>query len=710
MSRKLTVAAIAALPPLGLFAAIAAVRADLPPEQSAAFMALLSDRMPLIVLIGLFAAAIAGLIVWRLLAAQARACLQLADGVELASRPRLDTERAALPATAGAGPEIAVLTDRLERVLGSLEEARRDAAKHSELARADVERERNQFATLVAKLPQGVVACNRGGRVLLYNSRARDLIGSVLLGLGRPLSDVFDRRLLAHAEERILHGLSEAGASVFVSFVTSTAAGRLIRARISPVLAGGEEPAAERLTTYLILLDDVTREAEQAGKRDRLFDHLTQSQRAGLAAIQQAAEGLEGFDGLSQDQRQRVTAKIATEVARLTEQIKAVEPEVAELLRSATRLETMRGADLLASAARRIEAKTGLGVRIEQADQSLWLRVESFALVQVLVVLAQHLLEARELRELRLSFTANEGLAEIEIAWFGIGLSNETAAGWEIEPMTLTGGAISRSIREVLAEHQAELTWGRNTASARSHVRIRMHPSDPDESTAEVEVDDGRPEFYDFDLFKWSPVRVELADRPLADLAYTVFDTETTGLDPSGGDEIIQIGAVRIVNGRLLRGERFEQLVDPGRAIDPAAEAIHGIARVQLAGKPRIGEVLPGFHAFARDTVLVGHNAAFDMRFLQLKEAATGLRFDQPVLDTLLLSAVLHPNQETHRLDAIAERFGVPVEGRHDASGDALVTAQLFLRMLPLLAERGIRTLGEARVASEKTFHARIKY
>jgi len=98
------------------------------------------------------------------------------------------------------------------------------------------------------------------------------------------------------------------------------------------------------------------------------------------------------------------------------------------------------------------------------------------------------------------------------------------------------------------------------------------------------------------------------------------------------------------------------------------------------------------------------------MRFLQMKEAATGLRFDQPVLDTLLLSAVLHPNQETHRLDAIAERFGVPVLDRHDASGDALVTAQLFLRMLPLLAERGIRTLGEAREASEKTFHARIKY
>ena len=710
MSRKLTVAAIAALPPLGLFAAFAAVRADLPSEQSAAFMAMLSERMPLVVLIGLFAAGIAGLIAWRQLNAQARACLQLADRVELASRPRLEPVQITLSPTPAGDPEIGVLAARLERVLASLAEARRDTAKQAEMARDDVERERNQFATLVAKLPQGVVACNREGRVLLYNSRARDLIGSVLLGLGRPLADVFDRRLLAHAQERILQRLSTQAGSALVSFVTSTAAGRLIRARISPVLASGDEPAVERLTTYLILIDDVTQEAEHAGRRDRLLDLLTQSQRASLTAIRQAAASLDDFDVLTPEQRQRITGNIGVETGRLADRIRAIEPEVSELLRSAMRLETMRGADLLASAARRIEAKTGLAVRTEEVDDTLWLRVESFALIQVLVVLVLHLLEARELREVRLALGQRDGWAEIEVAWFGIGLSNETAAGWEIEPMTLAGGAISRSIREVLAEHQAELAWGRDTASARSYLRIRMRPSDPDETDAETGHDDGRPEFYDFDLFHWSPARGDVADRPLVELAYTVFDTETTGLDPSGGDEIIQIGAVRIVNGRLLRGERFEQLVEPGRAIDPASEAIHGISRAQLAGKPRIGEVLPGFHAFARDTVLVGHNAAFDMRFLQMKEAATGLRFDQPVLDTLLLSAVLHPNQETHRLDAIAERFGVPVEGRHDASGDALVTAQLFLRMLPLLAERGIRTLGEAREASEKTFHARIKY
>jgi DNA polymerase-3 subunit epsilon len=129
-----------------------------------------------------------------------------------------------------------------------------------------------------------------------------------------------------------------------------------------------------------------------------------------------------------------------------------------------------------------------------------------------------------------------------------------------------------------------------------------------------------------------------------------------------------------------------------------------------VAGQPTLDHVLPAFHQFCEDTVLVGHNAAFDMRFLQLKEAATGVRFTQPVLDTLLLSAVLHRDLGEHQLEAIAARFGVSVTGRHTALGDAMVTGEIFLRMIPLLAERGIVTLRQAREASERTFHARIRY
>jgi DNA polymerase-3 subunit epsilon len=189
-----------------------------------------------------------------------------------------------------------------------------------------------------------------------------------------------------------------------------------------------------------------------------------------------------------------------------------------------------------------------------------------------------------------------------------------------------------------------------------------------------------------------------------------VFDTETTGLQPSQGDEIIQMGAVRIVNNRLLRQEIFDQLVDPGIPLKPEGIPIHGITEAMVNGQPRLDVVLPAFHEFCHETVLVAHNAAFDMRFFQLKEEPLGVRFTQPVLDTLLLSAVIHPNQESHKLELIAERLGINVIGRHTALGDAFVTGEVFLKMVPLLADMGILTLRQALEAAQKTYFARIQY
>jgi DNA polymerase-3 subunit epsilon len=172
------------------------------------------------------------------------------------------------------------------------------------------------------------------------------------------------------------------------------------------------------------------------------------------------------------------------------------------------------------------------------------------------------------------------------------------------------------------------------------------------------------------------------------------------------------VGAVRILNGRLLQHESFDRLVRPSRPVRREAQAVHGISTEMLAHQPPLQEVLPAFHRFAEDTVLVGHNAAFDMRLLQLAEAATGVAFEQPVLDTLLLSALVHPGHADaeHRLEAIAARLGVPVVGRHTALGDALLTAEVFLKLIPLLAQQGIRTLGQAREASRRTAYAKLDY
>ena len=278
--------------------------------------------------------------------------------------------------------------------------------------------------------------------------------------------------------------------------------------------------------------------------------------------------------------------------------------------------------------------------------------------------------------------------------------------------MNVAGENSPLTLREVIERHGGEIWFEREKTSHRAFIRMLIPSALPQETVepAALRHAESRPEYYDFNLFRQTEESRALDDRLLTELTYTVFDTETTGLEPSAGDEIIQIGATRIVNGRLLRGESIDQLIDPRRPLRPEGIPIHGITEEMVAGQPTIGQVLPTFHAFSEDTVLVAHNAAFDMRFLQLKEASTGICFRQPVLDTLLLSAVIHPNQESHKLEAICERLGVNVIGRHTALGDAIVTGEVFLKMIPLLAEMGIRTLREAREAAERTYYARVKY
>ena len=216
-----------------------------------------------------------------------------------------------------------------------------------------------------------------------------------------------------------------------------------------------------------------------------------------------------------------------------------------------------------------------------------------------------------------------------------------------------------------------------------------------------------RPEFYDFELIHRAAPNGAASAQRLADLSYVVFDTETTGLRPSAGDEIVSLAGVRVVNRRILTGETFERLVNPRRPIPAESTRFHGITDEMVARAPPLEVVLPQFKTFVADSVLVAHNAPFDMKFMQLKEAESGVSFDNPVLDTLLLSVWLHPEHENHSLDSIAARFGVEVAGRHTALGDALVTAAVFLHMVKLLEARGVSTLKDAFEASEQLVEIR---
>lgn len=216
-----------------------------------------------------------------------------------------------------------------------------------------------------------------------------------------------------------------------------------------------------------------------------------------------------------------------------------------------------------------------------------------------------------------------------------------------------------------------------------------------------------RPDFYDFSLFDEMDRAVTLVDRqrPLDELSCAVIDCETTGLEAERGDAIVSLAAVRVRAGIVKPGEAFDAMVNPARPIPSSSVRFHGITDAMVADAPTLDLVLPAFLRFVEGTVLVGHQVWFDLKFLTLATERRGLAAltrIHPVLDTLTLSEIVHGPLEGHGLDVVAARLGVAVRGRHSALGDAMTTAEIFARLVPLLRKRGILTLGEALSASRR--------
>ena len=625
--------------------------------------------------------------------------------------------------TPAGSTEIKGLGAAINELATQRDHLRADMAQQILQASAHVQQERNRLAALMAELTQSVVVCNLDGRILLYNNRARLQFkvlsdapaladGAELIGIGRSIYAVFDRKLVAHALESIHQRLARGAASPSAQFVTTTRSGQLLRVQMAPVRASDQAGASADLSGFVLMLENVTRTFEEGNLRDQLLHGLTERSRSSLANMQAAVDML-SLPDLEPVMQERFLSVVRDEVSVMSKRVADLAQQSAQGLKTRWPMEEMLGTDLLLAAQRRMETQCERTVSLDQVDASVWLRVDSFTLIQALSYLATRLVDEFEIKFLRLRLQTVQGRAQLDLIWTGQAMSTETVMSWEMESMRFGSESTPLTVRDVVARHGGEMWFERERIRHEAFFRFLLPLADAQEqreAAQQVRHHESRPEFYDFDLFQVSDAGHALDDRPLSSLIYTVFDTETTGLNPSGGDEIIQMGAARIVNGKLLRQESFEQLVDPQRMIPAVTIPIHGITQDMVRGQPTIGEVLPAFHVFAQDTVLVAHNAAFDMKFLQLKEAETGLVFNHPVLDTLLLSAVVHPNQESHRLEAIAERFNITVLGRHTALGDAIVTAEVWLRLIPLLQDMGIHTMRQAREAAEKTYYARLKY
>ena len=186
---------------------------------------------------------------------------------------------------------------------------------------------------------------------------------------------------------------------------------------------------------------------------------------------------------------------------------------------------------------------------------------------------------------------------------------------------------------------------------------------------------------------------------PLISLDALVVDTETTGLEPAKA-RIVEIGMVPLTGGKLVESAGYRCLVNPGLPIPEATTRIHKIDDAMVAGAPAFVAAWPDLASAMSGAILIGHTLGFDLAVLKRECERAGLTWTAPrTLDTRLLAQVAEPHLGGYTLEHLASWLGVSVEARHSALGDAILTAKIYLALLPKLRAGNIRTLGEAEKA-----------
>ncbi|GGO50832.1 DNA polymerase-3 subunit epsilon [Roseovarius pacificus] len=567
---------------------------------------------------------------------------------------------------------LAPAADAIHTALAEARQAQREAVEHETAA---INREKALLEALLRDLTEGTVVLTSDRRIMLYNRVAQELLGDI--GLNRPIDRFLCGEPLLHALER-LTAKHARGDSSSERFLSATADGRrFVMGRVSPVRHKGETVG------HVLTFHDATDDLRSHAAQDHLFNTLLEEIRRHAAAITALLDAAEVEPETAKTQATGLSHAMREEMNRLcqclrdsSEKYRAQIPAHWPMAQVAVDdiLDTLAAHDL---------------VRAIPTGHADFLLCDGFAIAGLLARVIEGLSDDGTRSHITLSAEPHGAEVWLTLGWQGPDITDGMLDNWLRRP--LSEGYGDYSGRDVLASHRTEI-WS-DPSRAENRIVLPLPKAGPPILTP----DQPRPEFYDFNL-PAQDTGSDLATTPLSELQFVVFDTETTGLAPREGDEIVQIAGVRVVNGRILSGEAFDTFVNPGRPIPPASTRIHGISDEMVRGAPDIAEAGRRFHAYCEGAVLVAHNAPFDMAFLRLKEDRIGLTFDQPTLCTVLLSAALFDHTGQHTLDALAERFGVtiPPEHRHTALGDSFATAEVFVHMLDVMKSAGIVTLGDA--------------
>ncbi|OUD08272.1 hypothetical protein BVC71_13955 [Marivivens niveibacter] len=523
--------------------------------------------------------------------------------------------------------------------------------------------EKERLAALADDVAYGVIMCSAQHRIVFYNAVAASMLNGAECqpGLGHSIFDFLARDSISNAYDRLRSDSNNSGMRFNVSTADSTG---FISVRMRLIHGGG----------YVLSLDPETAQISQSSALlASIFTDLGPRIMSLRTALSLRAELPELMNDPEMDQA------MATDLGELLDRL-------SEMTDDYDQLRSDMGAKVEpVSATYVVNAVKDQFPDLVVDGAELTLRVAANDIIALIGHVIRALQSEVKARAVSFIIVPDQTGAMAVIGWMGDAVHYDDLARWLSQPVAhnVTG-------HQILHDQNLEI-WPEAGRVGRAVIKLPLPVAKPSEFLSIQ-----RKGAYDFGLIEKSVPDI-LADTDLADLTYVVFDTETTGLHPERGDEICQIAALRVVNSRVIPTEEFDTLVNPGRVIPAASTAIHHITNDMVEMAPSIKIVGAQFHSFARGSILVAHNAPFDLEFLRRKQTIIGKEFSNPVIDTVLLSAVVFGQDAEHTLDAVCDRLGIfiPENVRHTAMGDTIATAEAFLKMLAMARSKGIVTFGQ---------------
>ena len=272
----------------------------------------------------------------------------------------------------------------------------------------------------------------------------------------------------------------------------------------------------------------------------------------------------------------------------------------------------------------------------------------------------------------------------------------DTAAEKRVELHCHTKMSDMDGVSDVKDIVKCAMRWGHKAIAITDHGDVQAFPD------ANHTVDDKFKVIYGVEAYLVDDTKdiVENAAGQSLDDKYVVFDIETTGFSPEK-NKIIEIGAVKVIGGEIV--DRYSTFINPEVPIPFRIEELTSIRDDMVITSPTVDVILPQFMEFCKDCTMVAHNADFDMSFIKRNCALLGMECNPTIVDTVALARVLLPQLNRFKLDTVAKALNISLDHHHRAVDDAACTAEIFVKFIEKLKDRGISSLDEVNALAKSS-------